>query len=55
MFRYFKAMEAFTKENPDLVLNLYFEDLVKVSSELIRKLNSRACNDLKMSLLFILK
>ena len=55
MFRYFKAMETFTKENPDFVLNLYFEDLVKVSSELIRKMNSRACNGLKLSPLFILQ
>ena len=52
MFRYFKAMETFVKKKLDLVFNLYFEDLLKVRSELIRKLNSRAYNDLKLSTRF---
>ena len=32
MFRYLKAMEAFTQKTPDLVLNIYFEDMLKVCS-----------------------
>ena len=32
MFRYLKEMEKFTKDNPDLVLNLYFEDMLKVNT-----------------------
>lgn len=29
LFRYLKEMEAFSKENPGVVLNLYFEDMIQ--------------------------
>lgn len=51
VFRYFKAMERFSRENPGSVLNLHFEDMLQNSTDAVRLVAQFLNKDLSESVI----